>query len=132
MQSPDLTPVHLVTIIAGIVFGPSVAMVVGPYVVIAICSMGGAGVMIMQRDGDSLIRACVYFGAAVIFALFGTVPLSIGVASLWGPLQENWLYGPFAAGLAFSADKWTTTILPWAAKKLNKLVDVLIAARGKQ
>jgi hypothetical protein len=131
-SSPDLTPVHLVTLLASVVFGPQMAIVVGPYVVIAIASMGGAAVMVMQREGDSLARACVYFLAAVLLALFVTVPLSKGVASLWGPLEENWLYAPLGAAMAFSADKWTSVIFPWAARKVNALVDVWIAARGRK
>lgn len=130
MQSPDLTPVHLVTIIAAAVFSPAVAEVVGPYVVIGICSMGGAAVMIAQREGDNRTLALVYFLGAVMFALVGTVPLAAWSASLYDPIQADWLYGPIGGLLAYSADKWTRVIFPFISGKVSALIDAWIAARG--
>lgn len=53
MNSTDLTPVHVFTQLASMVFGMSVALILGPYIVIGIGAMGGAAVMIMQRSGEN-------------------------------------------------------------------------------
>lgn len=130
--TPDLTPVGLVTVFASAVFGVNAALVIGPYVVILLAAILGSGGMIMQRDGDSNTRAFAYFLGAIGFSLMFTVPLAIGLAALWEPLQENWLYAPISAGLAYSTDKWTTRIIPWLQGKVNAFVDMWIASRSNR
>lgn len=129
---PDLTPVGLLTVLASAVFGPTAALIVAPYVVIAVAAIGGAGVMVMQRENDSNLRAFAYFLLAIGFSLMFTVPLTVGVAALWEPLKESWLYAPVSACLAYSADKWQSHIIPWTISKVNALVDVFIASRGQR
>lgn len=107
------------------------ALVIGPYIVIAIGAMGGSAVMIMQRKGDGNVRAFVYFLASALLAVLLTVPLSMMVASLWEPVQEQWLFAPFSFGLGYVGDKWPA-VLSWCGTKISAFIDVLIAARGKQ
>lgn len=130
MNQTDLTPVHVFTQLASLVFGMSVAVVVGPYIVIGIGAMGGAAVMIMQREGDGNVRAFVYFLGSSLMAVVMTVPLCLAAASFWGAINETWLFAPVSFGLGFIGDKYPR-IFAWAGEKLSTLVDVLIAARGK-
>jgi hypothetical protein len=113
------------------VFGMSVALILGPYIVIGIGAMGGAAVMIMQRSGDGNVRAFIYFLASTTLAVFLTVPISMGVASLYGPLQETWLFAPVSFCLGFMGDRWPA-VFHWGAEKINSLVDAWIASRGQR
>jgi hypothetical protein len=130
-MNQDLTPVHVFTVIASSVFGVQMAMVIGPYIVIAIGAMGGAAVMIMQREGDGNVRAFIYFLASALLAVLLTVPASMVAASFWDAINAQWLFAPFSFGLGYVGDKWPK-ILAWAGGKVSSLVDVLIAARGSK
>lgn len=130
MNQTDLTPVHVFTQLASLVFGMSVAVIVGPYIVIGIGAMGGAAVMIMQREGDGNLRAFVYFLGSALMAIVMTVPLSLAAASFWGAINETWLFAPVSFGLGFIGDKYPA-IISWAGSKISAFVDVMIAARGK-
>lgn len=129
-MSQDLTPVHVFTVIASSVFGIQMALVIGPYIVIAIGAMGGSAVMIMQRTGDGNVRAFVYFLASALLAVLLTVPASMLAASFYEPINEQWLFAPFSFGLGYIGDKWSA-VLNWCGAKFGALIDVLIAARGK-
>jgi hypothetical protein len=131
MNQTDLTPVHVFTQLASLVFGMSVAMVVGPYIVIGIGAMGGAAVMIMQRQGDGNIRAFIYFLASAAVAVLLTVPISMMVASFWEPVRDQWLFAPVSFGLGYVGDKYPA-IMSWIGSKISAFVDVLIAARGQK
>lgn len=127
-MNQDLTPVHVFTVIASSVFGVQMAAVIGPYIVIAIGAMGGAAVMIMQREGDGNVRAFVYFIAASMIAVLLTVSVSMIAASFWDAINATWLFAPVSFVLGYMGDKWGA-LLPWAGKKVNSLIDMLIAAR---
>lgn len=131
-MNQDLTPVHVFTVIASSVFGVQMAMVIGPYIVIAIGAMGGSAVMIMQREGDGNVRAFIYFLASTMLAVMLTVPLSLAAATFWDAINAQWLFFPVSFGLGFLGDKWGPVILPWIGSKIGALVDVLIAARGSK
>lgn len=130
-MNQDLTPVHVFTIIASSVFGVQMSLVIGPYIVIAITAMGGASVMIMQRQGDGNVRAFIYFMASTMLAIMLTVPLSMIAASFWEPIKEQWLFAPVSFGLGYAGDKWGA-FFAWAGGKVSAFIDVLIAARGGQ
>jgi len=129
MNSPDLTPVHVFTVIASSVFGVQMASIIGPYIVIGIGALGGASVMTMQRTGDNNTRAFVYFFASSALAVLLTVPASLVAASLYEPIKEQWLFAPVSFGLGFLGDKWAA-IFRWLGSKLNALVDAWIASRS--
>lgn len=128
-MNTDLTPVHVFTVIASSVFGVQMAYVIGPYIVIAIGAMGGASVMIMQRQGDGNVRAFVYFIASSLLAVLLTVPFSMMAALAYEPIKEQWLFAPVSFGLGYLGDKWPA-VLSWVGSKISAFVDVLIAARG--
>lgn len=128
-MNQDLTPVHVFTVIASSVFGVQVAMVLGPYIVIAIGAMGGSAVMIMQRQGDGNVRAFVYFLASSALAVLLTVPLSMFAAAFWDAINATWLFAPVSFALGFAGDKYPA-VLAWCGSKISAIVDVLIAARG--
>ena len=123
---PDLSPVSVFIMIVTGFFGASAAnaAVIGPYLVIAIGAVGGAAVMIIQREkGDGNLRAFVYFWASALLAIFLTVPAAVFVANVYGHVREQWLFFPTAFLFGFLGDKWTTVILPAVTRKLVALVD---------
>ena len=129
MSQPDLTPVTLFTQLAGVVFGASVAMVVGPYIVILIGAMGGSAVAILQRESTGNVRAFIYFLAMTSASVMLTVPLSLMVGGIFGGVQVHWLFAPFSFILGYAAG-FPKALMTWAGGKANKVIDALIEARS--
>lgn len=130
-NEPDLTPVAVASQLAAVVFGASVAVVVGPYIVICIGAMGGAAVAIMQRDSRGNLRAFVYFMCMTSLSVMLTVPLAMMLAAFWEPMRSTWLFAPISFALGFSADK-TPAIMAWLGSKINSFVDAWILTRGQK
>lgn len=130
-NEPDLTPVAVASQLASMIFGVSVAMVVGPYIVILIGAMGGAAVAIMQRTSTGNIKAFIYFLAMTSLAVLLTVPLSLLAAAVWPSIQSQWLFAPTSFALGYCGDKMPA-IMSWAGSKLSALIDVLIQIRGSK
>lgn len=129
MEKTDLTPVAVFTQLASLVFGMSVAMVVGPYIVIVIGAMGGAAVAIMHRPSTGKARAFIYFVAMTSLSVLLTVPLSMMVSSMWPSLQEHWLFAPLSFALGYCGDKMPA-IMSAIGAKVSAFIDILIQLRG--
>lgn len=125
----DLSLVVVITTLASTVFNPAVAAVVGPYVVIIVCAMGGAAVALMQAEKRGRFKAFVFFFGATLMAMFLTVPAALLVTAFYKDLQDHWLFAPLAFGLGYLGDKWGS-VLPWLGSKLNALVDLYIQLRS--
>ena len=131
MNKVDLTIVGVVTALASKFYGPDIAAVVGPYIVILIAAMGGAAVALMQASGRTRGRAFTFFFLATLLAVWLTVPLSMLAANYAG-LQDQWLFAPMSFGLGYIGDKWPAA-LSWIFSKANVLMDIAIELRkGKK
>ena len=128
MNQPDLTPVAVFTQAAAMVFGASMAMIVGPYIVILIGAMGGAGVAVMQRESTGNLKAFVYFLAMVSASVLLTVPLSMLAASAFGAVQAHWLFAPVSFGIGYAAGN-PQAVMSNIGSKVSAFVDKLIALR---
>lgn len=128
MNKIDLTIVGVATVLASKFYGPDVAAVVGPYIVILIAAMGGAAVALMQVAGRTRAAAFGYFFIATITSLLFTVSLSMMAASTVDSLREQWLFAPVSFGLGYIGDKWSAALL-WVFNKCNSFIDILIELR---
>jgi hypothetical protein len=128
MTQPDLTPVAVFTQAAAMVFGASMAMIVGPYIVILIAGMGGAGVAVMQRESTGNFKAFVYFLAMVSASVLFTVPLSMFAASFFGAVQAHWLFAPVSFGIGYLAGN-PRAAMTWLATRFTSVVDLAIQMR---
>lgn len=125
----DLSPVAVLTALASTVFSASVAAVVGPYVAILVCAMGGAAVALMQGGVKGRFKSFLFFFGATVMAVFLTVPAALLVTAFYKDVQDHWLFAPLAFGLGYLGDKWGK-VLPWIGSKLNALVDLYVQLRS--
>lgn len=125
----DLSPVAVLTALASTVFSASVAAVVGPYVAIIVCAMGGAAVALMQGETKGRFKAFLFFFGATVMAVFLTVPAALLVTAFYSEVQDHWLFAPVAFGLGYLGDKWGL-LFPWVGRKLNTLIDLYIQLRS--
>jgi hypothetical protein len=107
-MSPQPPPIDIVTVfiaIAGVLFGPDLAAVIGPYAVILLGAALGAGWSATRREpgtrGGTLLHMLLMMG----WALIVTVPAAIVAGLLFG-LEAKWLLGPVAVVIAGIGPDW--------------------------
>lgn len=128
-EPPDIGIVAFMGAMASYIFGPEVAVFVGPYVVILLASTIGASFALARREVATRGNAVWFFvrtnGLAVL--------LTVGIASLVSghhpDLTEKALIAPIAFVVGLIGDDWPN-LARWAGSKVNSLVDVLIKLRG--
>lgn len=128
-EPPDIGIVALAGTLASFLFGPEVAVYVGPYVVILLASTVGASFALARRTVESRSNAILFFIRTNGLALLLTVALAAAVSGHHPELTERVLIAPIAFVLGFIGDDWPK-LLRWAGTKVNALIDVLIKMRG--
>lgn len=126
---PDISIIGLAGLIASTLFGPEVAAVVGPYIVILIASSVGASFAVARREKQQRTSVWFFFLRTVGIAVLLTVALASGITGHYPSLSERVLIAPIAFVLGFIGDDWPA-VFRWGADKINKLVDALIKLRG--
>lgn len=113
--------------LAGLVYAPSVAAVVGPYVVIVLASVLGASFAVKRREKTTRLGALLYFLRVAGVAVLVTVSVASAVSSYYDNLTERVLITPIALIVGAVGDDW--------GDFLRKIVRVIFSAvdlmRGK-
>lgn len=125
----DISIVALAVLLASALFGPEVAHVVGPYVVIVLASTIGASFALARRKVDEKLAAAWFFLRVNGLAILLTVALAAAVSGYFEELSERVLLAPIAFTVGFIGDEWPQ-IMRWAGGKVNDLVDALIKLKG--
>lgn len=128
-EPPDIGIIALAGALASMLFGPEVAVYVGPYVVILLASTVGASFALARRTVESRSNAVWFFLRTNGLAVLLTVALATAIAGHYPDLTERVLIAPIAFLLGFIGDDWPH-LLKWAGAKVNALIDVLIKLRG--
>ena len=123
--SPGITDaVGLGILLAGLVYSPSVAAVVGPYIVIILASVIGASFAVRRRDKTTRLAAAWYFSRVAGRAVL----LTSGVASWASGYYDGWseraLIAPVALAIGAIGDDWPA-LLQWFLKKTLAGIDLL-------
>jgi hypothetical protein len=117
--------VSVMVVIATLFFSPKVAAIVGPYFAIILASSVGASFSLARREPTTRMLAVMFFVRIIGLASL----LTVGVASLlhaYTPVfEERWLVAPIALIVGYVGDDWGS-LLAWAGRKINALVDGLI------
>lgn len=102
----NLDPVSVAVAIAGVVFGPALAAIIGPYAVILIASTVGAAWALGRRDPSARLGAAWYFMRLNATAMLVTVGLA-NLAGKWlGHEDTSWMLAPIALIVGGVGDDW--------------------------
>lgn len=126
---PDIGIIALAGTLASLIFGPEVAVYVGPYVVILLASTVGASFALARRKVDTRSNAAWFFVRTNGMAVLLTVGLAAVLSGYHPALTERALIAPIAFIVGFVGDEWPA-VLKWAGVKVNAFIDALIKMRG--
>lgn len=129
MTSSHLDPINAAVALAGVIFAPAVASVVGPYAIILLCSTTGASWSLGRRRGAGLFAAFAYFTRLNMTAALATVSISNIIAGLTGIDDINWILACVAMGIGAIGDDWPQ-VGGWIAGRVGRFIDVLIERRA--
>lgn len=111
---PQLDIVAVAISIAAAFFGADLALVIGPYAVIFLAALGGAGWALASRPTTDTKHGLLFMLLMVGLALIGTVPLAEAVARLFG-IEARWMFAPMATLIAARPD--------WVISRLRSIFD---------
>lgn len=97
---------QLFIILAASIFGPSMAHIIGPYVMIIAASCTGAAWSLSRREPKGKVNAFFYFVRISLTAVLLTVAISDITASFFPSLQSTFLYVPVALVIGLIGDDW--------------------------
>lgn len=117
--SPD--PVAAAIALASVVFGPSMAQIVGPYAVILVAATVGAAWALGRRDPNSLSPAW-YFARLQVTALLLTVGLAQLIGGWIGADETSWLLAPIALVVGALGDDWPAAGR-WLIVRFGRLIE---------
>jgi uncharacterized membrane protein YiaA len=92
--------------LAGLVYAPNVAAVVGPYIVIVLASVIGASFALKRREKTTRLSALWYFLRVAGLAVLITVSLAGIGSSYYSTLTERVLITPVALLVGAVGDDW--------------------------
>jgi hypothetical protein len=105
-QSSVLDAVGFGIFVASWVYAPSVAAVVGPYIVIVLASVIGASFALKRREKSTRLVAVWYFLRVAGLAVLGTVSIASIASSYYSSLTERALITPVAFLIGAVGDDW--------------------------
>ena len=126
-QSSVLDAVGFGIFVASWVYAPSVAAVVGPYIVIVLASIIGASFALKRREKTARLVAIWYFLRVAGLAVLITVSLAGIVSSYYSGLTERVLITPVALMIGAIGDDWPK-LLRAIVSFIFRAIDL---ARGK-
>jgi predicted ABC-type exoprotein transport system permease subunit len=130
MNQPNpLDLVSLFVLIAAAVFSREVAAVVGPYMVIILAAICGAGYALRRREKTTRASAAWFFVRVTVLAVLLTVALAQVVQVYLLPdWQQRWLLVPIALAIGVAGDDWRAIAL-WAWTNRLSWLDALVKLR---
>lgn len=106
MGEVSIDPVAVAIFVLSSMFGPQLAMYLGPYVVIAAAGLTGAMFALGRRDPDSRVKAFRFVITMVMASMLVTVSASKALGYVWAPLASTYMLGPIAIAIAYIGDDW--------------------------
>lgn len=121
-SSHQLDPVSVSIAIASVLFGPTLADIVGPYTVILMAATLGAAWALGRRKPDAEIGAALYFLRLNVTAILVTVSLA-NLASQWAGIEDGrWMLAPIALFVGSVGDDWPK-VGNWVMLRLARLIE---------
>lgn len=104
-DKPSLDPIEVGRLLAGLFLSQKLAAVVGPYAVIFLAAMAGAGYALANTKLEGRASFFFFFLWRVLGALLATVPVATFVSLYNDKWEAQWFFIPVAAALAYYADR---------------------------
>ena len=121
-SSNHLDPINVSIALASILFGPTLASIVGPYAVILMAATLGAAWALGRRPPDAKIGATLYFLRLNVTAVLVTVSLA-NLTSQWAGMEDgSWLLAPIALFVGSVGDDWPK-VSKWLMLRLARLIE---------
>lgn len=120
--SSPLDPVSVVTLIFAGFVSEHLASVLGPYAVIFLSAIVGAGWALSLRPASSLKSAALFMLFAVGITLLLSVSCAMGLQMLLRTENINWLLAPVAIGLG-RASTHLDYLGRWILERLGRLIE---------
>ena len=106
MSAQQLDPVSVCIALAGVIFGPALAQIIGPYAVIILSTTVGASWALGRRKPGARWGAAWYFLRLNATAVVITAGLA-NAAGRWLELDDHaWLLAPIALVVGGVGDDW--------------------------
>ena len=130
MTPSQLDPVSVAIALAGVIFGPALASIVGPYAVIIISATVGAAWALGRRDKAARLGAAWYFLRLNATAVLVTVGLA-NLAGRWlGLTDHSWLLAPIALIVGGVGDDWPK-VGRWLLVRAGRVLERRTGGEGK-
>jgi hypothetical protein len=127
--SPNLDPIEVAKYAASLAMSPTLAGIVGPYAIIVLASVLGAGAALANRDPLDRGPSFLFFARAVLVALLATVPVATIVAAYFEGWQAQWLFIPGAVMLSYWSDK-SKAIFSFVGGQMKLLIQNWVTTKG--
>ena len=122
MQTTTLDPTVAAIAVAGVLFGPALAGIVGPYAVIIVSSTVGASWALGRRPTASKFGAAWFFLRINMTACLLTVLLARFIGQYIGAEEHSWLLAPTAMFIGGVGDDWPR-IAKWLILRIGRVFD---------
>ena len=113
---------QLFVILTTSIFGPSMADIIGPYLLIVFAAATGAAWSLGRCRPQGKAQAFFYFVRIMLIAVLLTVAISQAAAAFMPSLQEEWLIAPVALIIGLIGDDWYK-IGEWFINLLKRLIE---------
>ncbi len=122
MKTTALDPTAAAIAVAGVLFGPALAGIVGPYAVIIVSSTVGASWALGRRPPASKFGAAWFFLRINMTACLLTVLLARLIGQYIGAEEHSWLLAPTAMFIGGVGDDWPR-IAKWLILRIGRVFD---------
>ena len=122
MQTTTLDPTAAAIAVAGVLFGPALAGIVGPYAVIIVSSTVGASWALGRRPTAPKFGAAWFFLRINMTACLLTVLLARFIGQYIGAEEHSWLLAPTAMFIGGVGDDWPR-IAKWLILRIGRVFD---------
>lgn len=131
MQPSQIDPVSAAIALAGVLFGPALAAIIGPYAVIVIAATVGAAWSLGRRDQTMRWGAAWYFLRLNATAVLITVGIATLAAKWLGVTEQNWLLAPVAILVGAVGDDWPR-VTRWMIVRAGRIFERRAGAGGEK
>lgn len=126
MPPKTLSPIELAIALAGLIFSPELARIVGPYAVIVVAAATGSAWALGRVEKTTRTSALWFFLRMNITAILLTVSIAVLVRKLapaWAGIDnDEWMLAPIALIVGGVGDDWVR-IGRWAIGRIGRVFD---------
>ena len=125
MDKKNTNVTQLFVVLTAAVFGSSMAVIIGPYLLIIVAAITGAAWSLGRRESKGKLNSLFYFVRIVLTAILLTVGIARLMASYVDGVEAEWLIVPVALIIGVVGDDWMKAF-NWGVNAVKKMADKLL------